>query len=411
MPYDEDAPKAPFSEPFKDREKLRETNDAKRDDRRADDAEDPSARQSARSKNEDRPRGGFHVILQKLKERRARARGNRQGRTETVVHLAQYGLLLLLAPAIHHWISADGSAFRINYYVVLALTTVPTLVAASIWRPKSPLFRAAAPLLPVIAWFALRFTVANPLLLLVMLCASLGGPLVYYAVLANRVSESGEADDELEESRHPLKNIVARLHAKAHAAAAANFGAPWMAGVLLICMLIGIGLQPREERAEIGELSAAAWRDARYAENWLLEDTIVPASAMQTIARLDSALWKQLSRGEKDEALQTLLDVECANLLKNKYPPSAIDAKEVRRIASKDGKFSLSRARFSGTKADDRQVRLECVCFVAFRLWQLHTMGPDANADTWDGDAAKYAKEWANNYAIWIEEYLTGIAE
>ncbi|MDR0530858.1 MAG: hypothetical protein LBG83_02175 [Oscillospiraceae bacterium] len=417
MPTDEGAipDEITYAEPLKDQEKLRGAGNTKPRYASDEDAQQAAPHHYTHGEDDLPPRW-YSGAAQRYRERRAaRAPTAKQAWIEWLLRFGPFLLLLLTAPLLNETISLQTRTARVlvlNYHAFLALYFLLFFLVYALGKPKSRLFQLTAQVLPVLAWVALRMTSYRPSLLFSMLVISLGGPLVYYGIRANRSKDSGSAEELEEKPRSPLRFPARKGGGKAGGAAVANFGATWMAGVMLVCLLIGIALQPRIKKPDERTLSAAAYQAVYYAENWNMERERVPGTALQLIARCDSALWKNLkTRDEKDEVLQALLDIECADLFRDAYPSVSIDARDVRRIVSKDGTYSIAKARASGRKEEDRQFRMECVCYVAVRLLQLHNVGPGIDQEAWETDAIQYAREKPSTYIALADNYLQSIAE
>ena len=267
-------------------------------------------------------------------------------------------VILLLAPFI------SGPA-RL-YLPLLLLTGVPLAIAALRLRPRAWLFRLLAPLLPVLAWFALRCGQWNPAGALVpmALCALIG--LLYYLFSRRGKRHSGER----------VLLFVTVLTAVSLLAPAA----------------LGLGLALRRPAPNaVQELDTLSLHD----------DITMTRRMNSAYAHLLPDKWGEMERGDKLAALQALLDVETDSLGIDRF-----DLRDpmVYTAVSGAGHVSVPKALLSGKEKAEERVR--AMCHLAYHLMQL-SVSQNVDMRRFEDRAggyensryAQYAAMWQNREA------------
>ena len=274
-----------------------------------------------------------------------------------------YAVMLLLAPLI------KGEA---GFYLLVLVTAAPVALAAILLRPLGRwawLLRAVAPLLPLEAWFALRYFLWNlgGALALAGLCALAG--LLYYGFAVRGKARGGD------KSRGVLLFVTLLA-----------------AVTLLVPAALGVGLQLY--RASPNE------RDD-FAAQSLEDDELMTRRMNGAYELLQPEQWALMGREKKLEALQALLDVETDDL---GLPRFDLRDPMVFTAVSGSGHTSVPAALFSVNTRAEQRVR--AMCHLAYHLKQL-TISENVNMRWFEEEAAgrennryaAYANRWENREA------------
>ena len=274
-------------------------------------------------------------------------------------------VILLLAP----FISSPAGL----YLPVLLVTGVPLALATWKLRPRTWLFRMLAPLLPMEAWFALRYGLWNPAgaLVPVLLCALIVS--LYY--LFSRRKQEADLAGRQKKGRRVLLFITMLTAAS-----------------LLVPAAQGLWLELRRPSpTSVEDLDKQSLGD----------DAIMVRRMNSAYERLQPEQWGWAERGDKLAALQALLDVETDSL--------GIDRFDLRdpmvfTAVSGAGHTSVPKALLSGN--ENAETRVRAVCHLAYHLMQL-SVSQEVNMRRFEDSAdgyentryALYAGIWENREA------------
>jgi len=255
--------------------------------------------------------------------------------------LGSYIILLVLAPMLQPFIHFEigGKEMIFSSYWPLLATAVPVLIAASIVRPDNLAFFAAAPLLPVAAYFSLQGSTNHLLLLLFVLLSMCGLPL-YHVFNASKPGEGLDTyvRGERYEDDRPRQTGFRRAYWRR----VLTFGVIFMTAVLLIPAVLGVLLpEPVPMEAET-----------------MVTEELAPLNLERVLIEL-SKPWPEKME-EREAVLQALLDQECA-----KQPAGSFYLLNdpVIKAITIDGRRAAAMARRS--KEGDLELRLELICYIA----------------------------------------------
>ena len=333
--------------------------------------------------------------------------------------IAPFAVILLLAPLI----SGPG-----GFYLLVLLLAAPFTVAALLLRPKRAwLLRALIPLLPVEAWYALRYFSWNPgtALVLVSLFA-LGGALYYILGVRSKgpakdtpkpVTRSAQLELEVRGRRQARRGRSDddKQAAKEHSRRFLLFVVPLMCVSLLTPALLGLGMHLRRPAPNVikeGSPEAQSFTD----------DALMIRRMNGAYEHLQADAWPEMDRAAKLAALQALLDVETDRMELTRanmggkpldlHDPE--DLKKIRRFDLRDpmvlaaadggGHTSVSAALLSGESKAEQRVR--AMCHLAYHLMQL-TVSGDVNMLRFEDEAnafedaryKAYINTWDNREA------------
>jgi len=218
-------------------------------------------------------------------------------RLRVAAQVAPWVAVLLLAP----FISGPG-----GFYLLVLCLAVPVTAAALLLHPlgrRAWVLRALTPLLPVEAWFALRYFSWNPgtALALVSLFALSGA--VYY-VFAVRGKVSRKKKPEVEPTRNAQLELEVRRRRrrtrgadekhmdKEHVRRFLLFVTPLMCAALLAPALLGLGMQLRRPVPNViveDSLEALSLKD----------DMLMARRMSSAFEHLQPGPWSEMDRGEK----------------------------------------------------------------------------------------------------------------
>ena len=307
--------------------------------------------------------------------------------------IAPWAAILLLAP----FISGPG-----GFYLLVLLLGAPVTAAAILLRPLGRqiwILRALAPLLPVEAWFALRYFSWDPrtALALVILFV-LGGPL--YFALRNKVPGKGGPNSE---ARHARLERETKRHRQARRTRGKDdtaadkgrkrrfllFVVPLMCAALLAPALLGLGLQlyrPSPNVIEENSLEAQS----------LMDDVLMARRMNGAYEHLQPEAWQQAGRQDKLKALQALLDVETDRMGIRRF-----DLRDPTVLAAAGGDAHTAvpaLLQSGGAKAD---LRVRAICHLAFHLKQL-IISEGVNLQRFEEEAGIYENTSYNAYLyVW----------
>jgi len=309
--------------------------------------------------------------------------------------IAPYAAVLLLAPLI----SGPG-----GFYLLVLFLAAPATAAVLLLHPlgrRAWLLRALIPLLPVEAWFTLRFFAWDPGMTLVLVSAfALAGALYYiFAIRAKRPGMDApklKAEDARPELEVRVTRQIRRDRSDNEKRAGKERGrrfllfiVPLTCTALLAPALLGLRLQ----------LLRPAPNEVKSFEAESLENDALMVRRMNgAYEHLQEDKWAQASHQKKLEALQTLLDVETDELGIERF-----DLRDpvVLAAAAGNGHAGVTALLLSG--AAKGELRVRAMCHLAYHLMQL-TVFEDADIFRFEAAAQgheksrydKYTAQWNN---------------
>jgi len=336
------------------------------------------------------------------KQKQQRPREALAFQAPAVAQIVPYAAILLLVPFV------GGPV--VSYLLVLFVTAVPLALAALRLRPLGPrawLFRMVAPLLPMEAWFALRYGQWNPAGALTWMGLGVLAGLLYYA-FAVRDKERGKPSRPVlvDNPKIPLEQrIEARRQArwdrgeggkeadKSHSHRLLLFVTLLAAASLLIPAALGLDLALRRPNPnEVLPLETQSLED----------DALMTRRMISAFGQLQPDPWGRSSRQDKLQALQALLDVETDEMgLKQRF---SLRDPRVFTAVSGAGHTSLAAALLSSRAS--AELRARAMCHLAYHLKQL-TISEHVNMRWFEEEARGYedaryivyAGKWENREA------------
>ncbi|MDR2687722.1 MAG: hypothetical protein LBB75_08205 [Oscillospiraceae bacterium] len=323
--------------------------------------------------------------LEEISKKRQRAAFARAYRLRVAAQIVPWAVILLLAP----FIGGPG-----GFYPLALLLAAPAAAAALLLRPlgrRAWMLRALIPLLPVEAWFALRYFAWNPGGALGLLSLfALAGSLYYISGL--RGKGSGKEPGPGRRQARRARGGDDKQAEKGRRRRFLLLAVPLLCAALLLPALMGLATQLRRPAPNAPtELEAQSRAD----------DVLMARRMNGAYGNLRPEAWAQMDRGEKLKALQALLDVET-------------DRQDIRRFDLRDptvlaaagggGHTGVSAALLSGKAKAELRVR--AMCHLAYHLMQL-TLSGDVNMSRFEDEAkafedaryAAYANTWDNREA------------
>ena len=287
------------------------------------------------------------------------------------VQIVPYAALLLLAPLIRR---------PLEFYILALLLAAPAAIAAVVLRPLGPnawVLRAAAPLLPVEAWFALQYFSWNPVptLALLGLCV-LAGVLCYLITMRGKKKAGEDEEDtpeqEPEGGQEPKpaepdpKERVRRFLLRV---------VPLACALLLLPALLGLRLQLYWPKPSVPDA---------FEQESIEKDEVMARRMNAVYGNLQADVWVQADRSERLANLQALLNTETDRMEIDRF-----DLRDPAVLATVQGKghFGISAALMSGSGKTEERVR--AMCHLAFHLKQL-TISEQVNMRGFEDEAKGY---------------------
>jgi len=317
-------------------------------------------------------------------------------------HCVPFGLLLLLAPRIGYAI--EFNSFPLPYWAVLLTTALP-LAALYLWllpMEDTPFFRFAALCLPLETYFMLSFAGGmSAILPLILLGVGFAALLVYNFFSStdeiNKNKFGAENASEMERAmefggRRRLKMLrgVDQAQMKGHYRKLLRFGVLALAALFLVPAALGAAQGASD--AEHDRALPVPERTEEPPAPFTIEN------AMHSIALLDAEHWKELNKGQKERAMQALLDAELHSQL---LPPAELADKRYYNLKRREY-MSIKQAMSTGNdQTDDRIRAVCCAVYVAKMLGMAEEIDPQVYND----NIARYVDDRAVEYRQRIATY------
>ena len=336
-----------------------------------------------------KPKPGEKEKPEEKEKRERRAALARAYWLRVAAQIASYAVILLLAP----FISGSG-----GFYLLVLLLGAPVTAAAILLRPlgrQAWILRALTPLLPVEAYFALRYFSWNPgTALALMSFFALGGAL-YLAMRGKNPGKGGpnsEARHARLEREAKRNRQARRTRGKADTAADKGrkrrfllLAVPLMCSALLAPALPGLGLQLYRPSPNVVE------KDSLEAQS-RTDDVLMARRMNSAYEHLQPEAWQQAGRKGKLEALQALLDVETDRMGIRRF-----DLRDPTVLAAAEGGDHTAVPALLQSSGAKAELRVRAICHLAFHLKQL-TVSEDVNLQHFEKEAGIYENTSYNAY-------------